>query len=735
MKIAFCLFKYSPYSGLSHDFLRILEECQKRGHDPYVFVSEWRGERPEGVQVTVLEPPKFSLKFSNHAQNEQFHNKLQAELKKQTFDVVVGFNKMPGLDLYYGADSCYVGDKVPQYPAIYKLTRRYKGRYSFEQAVFGVKSQTLILSLSEQQKSEYQEHYFTPNKRFHLLPPTLDASFSPITDRVTQKEKLRAELGLPINNLLLMFIGSGFRTKGLARAITALAGLPIDLQQRTSLIVVGHDDDEKQYRKQADKVSVSQQVFFLGGRSRQEIPKLLAAGDLMVHPAHNENTGTVLLEAIAAGLPVLATDVCGYAHHIKAAEAGIVLDSPFDQEALNTRLASMITSPYLDRWSANGQRYGTNPALYKMPASAVDAIEAYEQRNISPINCTPDSQDIHNIYLREDLGQLSFDELLEIGKNMIGGHHNVVEARDKLGEEGRRTVSFSHNGERYYLKIHDGVGWKEIGKNLTSLRLPVLGAENEWKGVHHLRRQTLLQNLGLNTLNIAGYGTRERRFWKILNNPAKRQSLIVTDEIPEAISLEDLFKDKLFWGRNANKIPIKICFKRWLIEQLAQTARVLHNSGANHRDFYLSHFLLQRTKESHEPTPENSSLFLIDLHRMQIHKPRWTAWIKAILQGALKLQRPHPPESVTPRRWKMRDVSGLHYSSMDLGLTKRDLIRFISTYENISNRQVLEILQANDGFWRDVRSRAQNLYRSEKRRTRKTGKVANTPLTPASTQH
>ena len=735
MKIAFCLFKYSPYSGLSLDFLRILEECQKRGHDPYVFVSEWRGERPEGVQVTVLEPPKFSLKFSNHAQNEQFHNKLQAELKKQTFDVVVGFNKMPGLDLYYGADSCYVGDKVPQYPAIYKLTRRYKGRYSFEQAVFGVKSQTLILSLSEQQKSEYQEHYFTPNKRFHLLPPTLDASFSPITDRVTQKEKLRAELGLPINNLLLMFIGSGFRTKGLARAITALAGLPIDLQQRSSLIVVGHDDDEKQYRKQADRASVSQQVLFLGGRSRQEIPKLLAAGDLMVHPAHNENTGTVLLEAIAAGLPVLATDVCGYAHHIKAAEAGIVLDSPFDQKALNTRLASMLTSPYLDRWSANGQRYGTNPALYKMPASAVDAIEAYEQRNISPINCTPDSQDIHNIYLREDLGQLSFDELLEIGKNMIGGHHNVVEARDKLGEEGRRTVSFSHNGERYYLKIHDGVGWKEIGKNLTSLRLPVLGAENEWKGVHHLRRQTLLQNLGLNTLNIAGYGTRERRFWKILNNPAKRQSLIVTDEIPEAISLEDLFKDKLFWGRNANKIPIKICFKRWLIEQLAQTARVLHNSGANHRDFYLSHFLLQRTKESHEPTPENSSLFLIDLHRMQIHKPRWTAWIKAILQGALKLQRPHPPESVTPRRWKMRDVSGLHYSSMDLGLTKRDLIRFISTYENISNRQVLEILQDNDGFWRDVQSRAQNLYRSEKRRTRKTGKVANTPLTPASTQH
>ena len=83
----------------------------------------------------------------------------------------------------------------------------------------------------------------------------------------------------------------------------------------------------------------------------------------------------------------------------------------------------------------------------------------------------------------------------------------------------------------------------------------------------------------------------------------------------------------------------------------------------------------------------------------------------------------------------MRDVSGLHYSSMDLGLTKRDLIRFISTYQNISNRQVLETLQNNDRFWRNVQSRAHNLYRSEKRRMKNTDDVANAPLTPASTQH
>jgi len=739
MKIAFCLFKYSPYSGLSLDFLRILEECQKRGHDTHVFVSEWRGERPEGVPFNLLRPRKYAS--TNHGDNKRFYDKLKIALDKTNFDIVVGFDKMPGLDVYYGADSCYLGRTVPQYPAIYKMTPRYKSRYSFEEAVFGLKSKTLILSLSERQKSEYQEHYFTPNERFHLLPPTLDASFSPITDRVTQKEKLRVELGLPINDLLLMFIGSGFRTKGLDRAITALASLPIDLQQHTSLIVVGDDDDEKQYQKQADRLSVSQQVLFLGGRSRENIPKLLASGDLMVHPAHNENTGTVLLEAIAAGLPVLATDVCGYAHHITAAEAGIVLDSPFDQKTLNTRLASMLTSPYLDRWSANGQHYGTNPALYKMPASAVDAIENYKDKTEVFEHRRSDVQDIRNVYLREDLNEFSFDELMEIGKSAPGGHHKVENARNKLDEEGRRTVSFSHNGRRYYLKIHDGVGWKEIGKNLTSLRLPVLGAENEWKGVHHLRRQTLLRNLGLDTLEIAGYGTRERRLGSILNDPAKRQSLIVTDEIANAESLEDLCK-RWNWvpsDEPANKVwtnkTKEIHFKRWLIEQLALMARILHSSGANHRDFYLSHFLLHRTGESREPSPENSRIFLIDLHRMRIRTPRFRAWIMPAIHGLFKLEQPRPLRSVeTPSKWRMRDVSGLHYSSMNLGLSNRDLIRFISTYENVSYRQALES-QHNNRFWRNVRARAQNLSRSEKRRTRRTDKVANTPLTPASTQH
>jgi len=81
-------------------------------------------------------------------------------------------------------------------------------------------------------------------------------------------------------------------------------------------------------------------------------------------------------------------------------------------------------------------------------------------------------------------------------------------------------------------------------------------------------------------------------------------------------------------------------------------------------------------------------LAVIDLHRMQ-------------LRGS------------TPRRWRIKDVSGLHYSSMDLQLTRRDRLRFMKTYSDLPVR---EILKKEHHFWRGVDRRAKRLYQTEKRR-------------------
>ncbi|WP_122771440.1 glycosyltransferase, partial [Pseudomonas viridiflava] len=92
-------------------------------------------------------------------------------------------------------------------------------------------------------------------------------------------------------------------------------------------------------------------------------------------PAYNENTGTVLLEALVAGLPVLVTDVCGYAHYIEEADCGRVIPSPFEQERLNSTLRAMLEDDaQRAAWAANGLAFADSADLYSLPQRAADVI-------------------------------------------------------------------------------------------------------------------------------------------------------------------------------------------------------------------------------------------------------------------------------------------------------------------------------------------------------------------------
>ncbi|MEA1967227.1 MAG: lipopolysaccharide core heptose(I) kinase RfaP [Thermodesulfobacteriota bacterium] len=229
---------------------------------------------------------------------------------------------------------------------------------------------------------------------------------------------------------------------------------------------------------------------------------------------------------------------------------------------------------------------------------------------------------------------------------------------------GRKTLRFRF-GEKYYFgKFHTGVGWKKILKNIIQFRRPpVLGAQNEWKAVEKL------ESLGIETMHIVGYG---KQGW----NPAKLQSFIITDELKDTITLEKYCKD---WA----SIPPSYSLKRSLITEVAKIARIIHENGINHRDFYICHFLLDISKGLESIDPKNIRLFLVDLHRAQIR-------------------------SKTPFRWRAKDISGILFSSMDLGLTKRDLLLFASVYHNTTPGKSLS---ENRFFWWVVKIRAVRLYK------------------------
>ncbi len=229
-------------------------------------------------------------------------------------------------------------------------------------------------------------------------------------------------------------------------------------------------------------------------------------------------------------------------------------------------------------------------------------------------------------------------------------------------QPGRKTFRYEDEGENYFIKLHYGVGWREIFKNLLHGRLPVIGAQNEFNAINRLK------NLGF-TATVIGYG------WRGLN-PATQQSFIITKELLYTINLEDFCKE---WKINKPSFLLK----KGLIRSVANVARIMHNSGINHRDFYLCHFLLEMTGGPDLLCPENLNLYLIDLHRAQVRKK-------------------------VPFRWHVKDISGLYFSAMDIGLTRKDIFRFMKYY---SQQSLRDTLKTNKTFWHATQNTAIKLYK------------------------
>ncbi|MCB1645151.1 MAG: lipopolysaccharide core heptose(I) kinase RfaP [Pseudomonadales bacterium] len=222
--------------------------------------------------------------------------------------------------------------------------------------------------------------------------------------------------------------------------------------------------------------------------------------------------------------------------------------------------------------------------------------------------------------------------------------------------ETRKTLRFSLGDQNYFVKIHRGVGWKEILKNLLQFRWPVLGARNEWLALRKLRQA------GIDTLEPLAYTSEGL-------NPAGLKSCLVTRALEDTLSLEEVCQQH----------RLRPGLKHRLITRTAEITARLHQLGVNHRDLYICHFLIRLD----ELDAENPRLFLIDLHRAQI--------------------RNH-----TPQRWQVKDVGALYFSAMvDAGLTRNDIYRFLRAYTGLPLR---EALQADRHFWRQVQQRGEALY-------------------------
>jgi glycosyltransferase involved in cell wall biosynthesis len=176
--------------------------------------------------------------------------------------------------------------------------------------------------------------------KLHVIPNGVDTNRFVLRDKLECREKL----GLPMETRLVVAVGHLGPRKGQRENVQAMARLPEDVR----LVIVGDDPaggrNERELRDLIDRLGLNGRVLLAGQQPYDRIPKYLSAADVSVLASHREGCPNVVLESLACGTPVVATDVGAVPDLIQPGVNGEIVPVS-DVESLAEAIARVLARP------------------------------------------------------------------------------------------------------------------------------------------------------------------------------------------------------------------------------------------------------------------------------------------------------------------------------------------------------------------------------------------------------
>jgi UDP-glucose:(heptosyl)LPS alpha-1,3-glucosyltransferase len=330
MKVALLIESFGALGGAENQAAMLAAALVERGHAVRVYAASVRGEMP-GVEATAL----------GKTDHRGFARACATALKGQAIDVVHSFARTVSQDLLRlggGVHAEYLRRMEPARSRIGRWFSRINPKerriLALERESFRPESTRLIQAVSNRVRDEVVRHYGIGPARIAVTRNSVDLKrFHPGLRE--HRAATLAELKLPADAFVVLYVGAGFRRKGLARAIESMAYVPRDA---TPVLLVAGSGRAARYERLAKRLKV--RARFLGARS--DVDRLYGTADAFVLPTLYDPFPNVCLEAMACGVPAIVTEVAGVSEIITPGVDSFVVPDPGDPHEIASRFSRLL---------------------------------------------------------------------------------------------------------------------------------------------------------------------------------------------------------------------------------------------------------------------------------------------------------------------------------------------------------------------------------------------------------
>ncbi|RJS84247.1 glycosyltransferase family 1 protein [Candidatus Bathyarchaeota archaeon] len=383
MRICMLTWEFPPriVGGIARHCLSLSKALAKLGHEVYVVTLEFPGaplfEDINGIKVyrvlIELGHPNFIIWtfIFNH-----FMEKKVADLSENIeFDII---HIHDWLTAKAGISSKHFLNK-PLISTIHSTEEgRSRGLHNPDSFLIdGIEwwmtyEARRVIVCSNSVKWEVESHFSLPHDKVTVIPNGIEVSSFNLN---INREEVKRRYGIKPNERIILFVGRLVPQKGVDMLIKAA---PLIVQQhRDARILIAGDGWSRNYLEElARSMGLRDRIRFLGFISDWELEDLMVTADVLVVPSIYEPFGIVALEGMAAGTPVVATNIGGLSEIIEHDRTGVLV-YPEDPGSIAWGINKVLSDPKYADWLARNARRKVRKA-YSWEAIAKRTVEVYE---------------------------------------------------------------------------------------------------------------------------------------------------------------------------------------------------------------------------------------------------------------------------------------------------------------------------------------------------------------------